>query len=121
MAQAEEEERITKTQDLSNLIAHNQLVPAARLALDIGHPFKLLGIFDAILGQEGATEVLSKLVTDLEPVLLERLLGYIQEWNANSKRCHIAQAVLGTVLRAHPAERLIALPTMASLVPSLLA
>jgi U3 small nucleolar RNA-associated protein 13 len=119
--QEEEEDRIVKTQDLSNLIAQDKLLPAARLAIEIGHPYKLLIVITKLLQRDDATELLHELVAGLEPEAVEKLLGYVQDWNTNSKRCHTAHAVLGAILRSVPAEQLTRLPTTASVVQSLLA
>ncbi|KAK3279341.1 hypothetical protein CYMTET_12771 [Cymbomonas tetramitiformis] len=114
-AEAATNEELLKAQALANAM-HAQDWPAAvKLAFELKQIRRLQGVFQRLLESEpgrkpsgGAT--LQAVLGQLEEEQLPECLEYIREWNTNARSAPVAQGVLAGLLRAHPAEKLAALP-----------
>lgn len=91
---------------------------AILLALSLGQPFRLLGLFrevyenrpendTSITGSENVDKILAEMALDN----LEKLLGYVRDWNTNAKHSDIAQTVLHAILSSHSPENLAEMTT----------
>eukprot|EP00884_Botryococcus_braunii_P002585 jgi/Botrbrau1/12327/Bobra.4_3s0001.1 len=113
---------VQKQQLLSNALQAEDYETAARLALEMGQPGRLLGVVDAVRvrGPEAAQPVLASLAAGLEPAQLKQCLEYIREWNTNSRHCHAAQALLQAIFLQRPPAELLKMSGVGELVEGLL-
>lgn len=119
-----EEERIAKEQDLANLVRRKEYAGAVRVAMELGQPFKLAKLFKEVMDEHEEGSVIGKLEVDavlrgLETGELEKLLGYVRDWNTNGRWARVAQGVLHALLRFFPAREISALPKCKELVDAL--
>ncbi|GAA5808876.1 hypothetical protein MFLAVUS_002275 [Mucor flavus] len=123
----EKEELIIKEQELQNFMRKKDYLNAILLALSLEQPFRLLGLFrqvyesrpdndHSITGSENVDKILSELSSEN----LEKLLGYIRDWNTNAKHSDIAQTVLHAILSSHTSEELVEIPTAKEIIDGLL-
>jgi U3 small nucleolar RNA-associated protein 13 len=111
-----------REQALGNALADGRLAEAARLALELRHPGRLLAVLrragprraDAALGALARRAAASARkqqaagaggASSLEPgddTDLRVLLSYAREWNTNARNCHAAQALVRRLLQALP-------------------
>ncbi|KAJ1989664.1 U3 small nucleolar RNA-associated protein [Coemansia spiralis] len=68
----------------------------------------------AILGTRSVDDVISTLAPDQ----LERLLGYVRNWNTNGKLARVAQATLHCILTHYTSQALLALPSAKEIITS---
>ncbi|TFK56842.1 WD40 repeat-like protein [Heliocybe sulcata] len=102
-------ETVLKEQDFLNYLSLRDYEHALALALAMEQPGRLLSLFRDLLtsSTEPSDPVLSKLVRDLPPPDLVKLLGYVRDWNTNAKNSSVAQGVLGVIVRVWDAESLV--------------
>ena len=109
-------ERVEQDQQLQNCIREGRYREAITLALQLGHPGRLLGLFQsaldtrpaeegAILGVKAVDDVLSSLSDEQLLTLLMR----VRDWNTNARTAPVAQRALNVVVRRYSAERLVGL------------
>ena len=68
---------------------------------------------------QGASDTLEAAVEALSLEQIGSLLGYVKAWNANSRHSHVAQHVLGAIMRAVSATSLALLPGIGETVDAL--
>merc|ERR1711881_259072 len=83
----EEESKMQKEQEMSNLLEMKQYDKAVELAIVLNHPRRALKVFEQILNtppssssSSGTNNVLQDVVSGLATSYLESLLGYVCEW-----------------------------------------
>jgi U3 small nucleolar RNA-associated protein 13 len=107
---------ICREQDLQNYLLKKDYLNAILLAMSLEQPFRLLTLFDTVLNErpEGDTsisgsEAIDKILKDMNAEQINKLLGYIRDWNTNAKRSRVAQTILNTILTLHSSEELVEL------------
>jgi U3 small nucleolar RNA-associated protein 13 len=106
--------KVQAEQDFTNYVAVGDYRRAIRLALAMGHPGRLLGLFRTVLTAakpfayseeeeedevDGRVAEIDAVIGSLGPLDLVRLLKCVRDWNANAKTSGVAQAVLNAVVR----------------------
>ena len=113
-AAAESTARVEQDQQLQNYMRGGSYREAITLALQLGHPARLLTLFtsivgtyppeqDSLCGVKAVDEVLANLADEQ---LIELLLR-LRDWNANAKTAPVAQRLLWTIFRSYSPPRLI--------------
>ncbi|XP_038618458.1 transducin beta-like protein 3 [Tachyglossus aculeatus] len=105
--QAKQEEEILKQQELSNLLHEKRYLQALGLAISLDRPHTVLTVVTAILRDADGQEKLEKNIMRLRQDQKEAVLSFAVTWNTNSRNCHVAQAVLGVLLRHESPDRLL--------------
>ena len=113
--QEEEDRVVVQHQRLSNLMQEKKWTEAVWLALTLSQPLTALRIIKK-LGVADLTEA----VTGLDDPGLDQLLGYIVQWNTNTRHSTAAQNILNNILANISPDRLIKLPNIQSHVEGLL-
>ncbi|KAI9311096.1 WD40-repeat-containing domain protein [Dichotomocladium elegans] len=124
----QQEELIIKEQELQNFMRKKDYLNAILLALSLNQPFRLLGLFRNVMEARAETndnsisgsDAVDKVLAELAPENLEKLLGYVRDWNTNAKHATIAQTVLNAILASHSSEELVSLPKAKELIDGLL-
>ncbi|XP_033102564.1 transducin beta-like protein 3 [Anneissia japonica] len=106
-SQSKEEEQIVKLQKLSNLIQGKNFKKAIGLALTLEQPYRLLNIFKGLMDETSGKSSLEDVIGKLRLDQIDVLLKFCVQWNTNSKHCHVAQAVVNTVLNRFSHEQLL--------------
>jgi U3 small nucleolar RNA-associated protein 13 len=121
-AQVENEMLLLQQQDLANLIEQKRYREAALLALRLDQPLRLLGILADLQGD--ASEMTAWLAAvSSDAALIDRLLGFVRDWNTNTRTFRSAQLVLHALLQQVRLETLLKLvprPRLLELVDTLL-
>ena len=113
--QEEEDRMVVKHQRLSNLIQEKKWTEAVKLALTLSQPLTALRIIKKL-----AVADLTEAVTGLDDPGLDQLLGYIVQWNTNTRHSTAAQNILNNIIVNISPDRLIKLPNIQSHVEGLL-
>lgn len=88
---------------------------AILLAMSLDQPFRLLTLFRQVMETRSATDnedsitgssQIDKIMAELKTPNLDKLLGYVRDWNTNAKHAYIAQAILYSILSSHGPEEL---------------
>ncbi|GAN02172.1 conserved hypothetical protein [Mucor ambiguus] len=123
----EKEELLIKEQELQNFMRKKDYLNAILLALSLEQPFRLLGLFREVFEARPeadtsitGSENVDKILAELSLENLEKLLGYIRDWNTNAKHSDIAQTVLHAILASHTSEELVEIPTAKEIIDGLL-
>lgn len=89
---------------------------AILLAMSLEQPFRLLNLFDTVLNERpvGDTSItgshaIDKILQNMTTEQINKLLGYIRDWNTNAKRSRVAQTILNAILTLHSSEELVEL------------
>ena len=127
------EERMLKEQELMTSIYMKDYNGAINLAFELGHSYRLWTVLSEIMEQRGTSadeteqddqappaSPFDGLVASWDDERLAACLAFVREWNTNARRAGVAQALLSSILRSVPFERLKQLPGIASLVDGLL-
>jgi U3 small nucleolar RNA-associated protein 13 len=84
--------------------------------MSLDQPYRLLKLFDTVLNErpEGDTSItgsaaIDKILKDMNAEQVNKLLGYIRDWNTNAKRSRVAQTILNAILTLHSSEELVEL------------
>lgn len=84
--------------------------------MSLEQPFRLLTLFDTVLNErpEGDTSItgsaaIDKILADMNAEQINKLLGYVRDWNTNAKRSRVAQTILNAILTLHSSEELVEL------------
>ncbi|KAL9129915.1 MAG: hypothetical protein Q9217_001763 [Psora testacea] len=106
-------ERVEQDQELQNCVRERRYREAITLALQLGHPARLLGLFQIALDTQPAEEgsvsgikAVDEVVASLSDEQLLILLMRVRDWNTNARTATVAQRVLNLVVRSYSAERL---------------
>ena len=105
--------RVEQDQQLQNFIRGGSYREAITLALQLGHPARLLALFTSVVatyppeeeslcGVKAVDEVLANLADEQLCALLMR----IRDWNASAKTAPVAQKVLWTIFQSYSPRRL---------------
>ncbi|KAI8394307.1 WD40-repeat-containing domain protein [Radiomyces spectabilis] len=123
----EKEEFIIKEQELQNFMRKKDYLNAILLALSLNQPFRLLKIFREVMESrpEGDSSItgssqVDSIVGEMTQEQIEKLLGYIRDWNTNAKHSDIAQSVLYALLSSHSAEELVEIANAKEILDALL-
>jgi U3 small nucleolar RNA-associated protein 13 len=105
-----------RQQDLQNYLLKKDYLNAILLAMSLEQPFRLLTLFDTVLNErpEGDTSItgsaaIDKILADMNAEQINKLLGYVRDWNTNAKRSRVAQTILNAILTLHSSEELVEL------------
>lgn len=101
---------------MQNFMRKKDYQNAILLAMSLEQPFRLLQLFRDVMEARaddnesitGSADV-DKVISEMTPEHLEKLLGYIRDWNTNAKHSHVAQTVLHAILSLHSPEQLVEL------------
>lgn len=114
-AMIEREQMVLKEQELFNCLQGNEFQKAVKLAFDLGHPHKLLGILRSLIEGPKSLDVCNspeKIKSDLSTILLEltddqlnQLMLWIRDWNTNAKTSSVAQQLLTAMLGSFPPSK----------------
>jgi len=116
----EEEVKMEREQEMSNLIQMKQFDKAVELALMLNHPRRAFKVFQQILNDASGTSILEDVVTRLENSYLQSLLDYLCEWNTNARNSFASQSILSIVLRMRSYDELLDLPRAKEIIEALL-
>lgn len=119
------ESELALEQDYSSYLAMNDYKRAIQLALAMGQPRRLLGLFEKANASRPASRSdchtkeqiedfesitglasVDRVLVILSPKDLVRLLKYVRDWNSRVHTCGTAQRILGAVLRGKKGEDL---------------
>ncbi|KAK6031011.1 Utp13 specific WD40 associated domain protein [Ostertagia ostertagi] len=116
----EEEAKVRKQleeeQTLSNLLEEDRLQEALEFALGLVRPFCALKVIDKLSDRD---ELMLSL-TKLDKQKVQILLGFVTQWNTNSRTSLASQNVLNCLLKIMPPEELLELPNIRSTIESLI-
>ena len=113
--QEEEDRVVVQHQRLSNLMQERKWTEAVKLALTLSQPLTALRIIKKL-----ALADLTEAVAGLDDPGLDQLLGYIVQWNTNTRHSTAAQNILHNILANISPDRLIKLPNIQTHVEGLL-
>ncbi|KAI9303461.1 WD40-repeat-containing domain protein [Cunninghamella echinulata] len=124
----EKEKFIIQEQELQTFIRKKDYLNAILLAMSLNQPFRLLKLFNDVMesraenDQEsiiGLPEV-DQTIAELPSEHINKLLGYIRDWNTNAKHSNVAQTVLYAILSSHNPENIVELTNAKELIDGLL-
>mgnify|MGYP003386049829 CR=1 FL=1 len=129
------EEKMLLDQKLGNDIRGKRYKQALRSALQLKYPLKVLDIFRAILEDkemklfhkkipfsfEEIQYAFDEFVTEWSPEDLVQVMGYVKEWNTNSRNSYIVNVLLTSVIRLVGIEELVQMPALADLLAGIAA
>lgn len=131
-------------QQMQNDLRNKRYDKALATALDLGHSLKVLNILTAILEAEGGAknkessktstadgkrtdQFTSEWSRRLDPYVkaftaeqLEKVIGYLKEWNTNARHCYVSQVLINALLRLVRAEPLMNHRVVLEALPALL-
>ena len=88
---------------------------AILLALSLEQPYRLLTLFKTVMEENKEEDTITgshavdTILAELGKENLEKLLGYIRDWNTNAKHSHVAQTILNCILSSHSSEEIVEL------------
>ncbi|KAJ2792487.1 U3 small nucleolar RNA-associated protein [Coemansia linderi] len=135
----EEAKLLEQQQALDNFLSVKDYRNAINLALSLNQPHRLLTIFQEVMmatehrhlasANDGADDsaqsadaaimgsaAVDQVIGSLAPDQLERLLGYVRNWNTNGKFARIAQATLYCILTQYTSDAILSLPSAKDLI-----
>ncbi|KAI9499124.1 WD40-repeat-containing domain protein [Zychaea mexicana] len=122
----EKEDFIIKEQELQNFMHKKDYLNAILLALSLEQPYRLLALFKTVMEENsqpgsitGSTAV-DTILAEMGTQNLEKLLGYIRDWNTNAKHAHVAQTILNGILSTHSSEEIVELANAKEIIDGLL-
>ena len=79
---------------------------AIEVALSLGHPGRLLQLFKDLNGDSGVTGSadVDRVLKELAPADLVRLLLYVRDWNTRASSAAVAQRVLHAIMKLRSAD-----------------
>ena len=106
-------QRVEQEQQLQNYIHHGNYREAIVLALELGHPARLLTLLQnvaatsppeegSLSGVQAVDEVLGSLSDGQLLILMQRL----RDWNTNAKTAIVAQRILSVIVRSYSTTKL---------------
>ncbi|KZV74065.1 WD40 repeat-like protein, partial [Peniophora sp. CONT] len=102
-----------KEQDFTNYVQLRDYRRAVELALALGQPGRLKGLFSDVFAaaqdEEGEKreKAVMEVLRTLAPADLARLLGYVRDWNTRASTAAVAQRVLHALVRLRPADDIV--------------
>ena len=111
----EAETETLREQELDNAVYDHNWEEAARLAIAIGRPGRLLSVVRRALELDDADGILLTVAKSFDEEQLKKTLEYCREWNTHSKNCGCAQAMLHAILSEHSPDKLLAIPGFAGI------
>ena len=115
VTQEEQDKIVVQHQKLSNLIHEKNWAEAIKLALRLSQPLTALKIIRKLPGED-----LVSAVDSLDNAGLDQLLGYIVQWNSNTRHSSPAQNMLHSILTSVNPDKLLKLPNIQTHVEGLL-
>lgn len=115
VSQEEQDKIVVQHQKLSNLIHEKNWAEAIKLALRLSQPLTALKIIRKLPGED-----LVSAVDSLDNAGLDQLLGYIVQWNSNTRHSSPAQNMLHSILTSVNPDKLLKLPNIQTHVEGLL-
>ena len=115
VSQEEQDKIVVQHQKLSNLIHDKNWGEAIKLALRLSQPLTALRIIKKL-----PREDLVAAVESLDKNGLDQLLGYIVQWNTNTRHSTAAQNMLHSILTSVNPDTLLQLPNIQTHVEGLL-
>lgn len=118
-AAKEAENLAIQEQELQNAVYDGKWEEAAALAIDMGRPGQLLGVVKKALEYTDATQpnhILRTVSKSLDTDQVKKTLEYCREWNAHSKNCNAAQAMVHAILHEHPQSELVSIKGVDSIL-----
>ena len=109
ISQEEQDRIVVQHQKLSNLIHEKNWAEAIKLALRLSQPLTALRIIKKL----PLADLISA-VEALDNAGIDQLLGYIVQWNSNTKHSTPAQNMLHSILTTINPDRLLKLPNIQS-------
>lgn len=109
---AKEAEAIAiQEQELENAVYDGQWQQAASIAIDMGKPGQLLNVVKKAMSftKDSGNSILAEVVKSLESDQLKKTLEYCREWNAHSKNCSCAQAMLYAIFSENSKQELLSI------------
>ncbi len=118
------EKTVLLEQQLSSDLHHRRYGRALSVALSLGHSLKVLQILTAIIEDDSAEAqvamktishggcdlrqslLLDQYIAPLEDEDLEKIIGYLSDWNTNSRYSFPSQMLISCLFRVIPSERL---------------
>ncbi|KAI8906880.1 WD40-repeat-containing domain protein [Gorgonomyces haynaldii] len=122
----EEEDKIVKQNDLQLFLQRKDYKSALILAMHLGHPIKLLEIFQTVhvafeeIDSISGSSQIDDYVSNLETSDLEKLLLYIRDWNTQQRHAPISQMLVHLILKSYSQEDLFKLPKAKEILDSLM-
>jgi len=89
---------------------------AVDLAFELGHSYRLWTVLKDLLESGGSFD---SLVVTWDDARLAQVLNFLRDWNTNATKAGVAQALLASVLRKVPLQRLKGVPGAGALVDGL--
>ncbi|ETS77041.1 hypothetical protein PFICI_10915 [Pestalotiopsis fici W106-1] len=103
---------IEQEQELQNHIHAGSYREAIVLALQLNHPGRLLSLFTSVIntktpeaGSLTGLLAVDKVLASLSDEQLFMLLLRLRDWNTNARTAHVAQRILGALVRSYPASK----------------
>ncbi|CAJ0586997.1 unnamed protein product, partial [Mesorhabditis spiculigera] len=109
-------ENAEQEQTLSNLISQERFDDALQYALGLNRPYCALKVVNKLVEREALVPAISRLESDQLAVLL----GFVTQWNTNSRTATISQQVLQAILLTNHPDQLLKLPNIAQTIQALL-
>ncbi|EDQ86160.1 uncharacterized protein MONBRDRAFT_33929 [Monosiga brevicollis MX1] len=119
-AKAQTEEEMQLSQELDNLMAADEHAEAFKLALRLERPRTILKLTRNLVERE-QEDALRTIIADLGTEQLQLLLGFMKDWNVNSRSALLAQTLLHHVLATHDVAKLAQTPALGRTVNALIA
>ncbi|OCL04983.1 WD40 repeat-like protein [Glonium stellatum] len=108
-----ETERVELDQRLQNFTHTGNYREAITLALQLDQPARLFSLFKSVVEGEAqepesmsGLKAVDEVLTNLADEQLFKLLLRIRDWNTNARTAVVAQKILWTLVKSHPASRL---------------
>lgn len=100
-----------REQELDNAVYDGQWKQAASLAIDMGRPGQLLSVVKKAINNsnDSGNAILTDVAKSLDMSQIKKTLEYCREWNAHSKNCACAQAMLHAIFSEHSKEDLVSI------------
>ena len=110
------EQGVLKEQDLMSAMSRKDFSHAVDLAFELGHSYRLWTVLKDLLESGGSFDAL---VVAWDDARLAQVLNFLRDWNTNATKAGVAQALLASVLRKVPLQRLKGVPGAGALVDGL--
>ena len=117
------EQRTLREHQLLSKMHVKDFGAAIELAFELGHSYRLWCVLSEMLETPGlgGLRCFDSYVARWDDSRLATALEYLRDWNTNATKSAVAQALLGSLLRSVPLERVKSLEGAASLVEGLAA
>ncbi|KAK3378425.1 WD40-repeat-containing domain protein [Podospora didyma] len=103
---------IEQEQELENYIHAGAYRDAIVLALQLNHPGRLLSLFTSVVttnapeaGSFSGVKAVDQVLASLSDEQIFMLLLRLRDWNTNARTAPVAQRILWTLVKSHPASK----------------